>query len=200
MPLRQDKAMKLASTRDVFAYWDRCRGSRIAPDREDIEPGAIRRALGDVFMLDVEPGYGHPFRLAGTRICAALGRELKGTPFFPLWSDVGPIRDLVKTLAAEASGAVAHVTGRNAEGGTVGMEMLLLPLAHRGRIPARLLGSLAPNEMPWWLNARPLTGLRLESLRFVGGPNNLVEAPRLTPGATPLRRPTFVVYEGGRGR
>jgi hypothetical protein len=192
--------MKLASTRDVFAYWDRCRGSRIAPDRDDIEPGAIRRALGDVFMLDLEPGCGHPFRLAGTRICAAFGRELKGTPFFPLWSDVGPIHDLVKTLTADRNGAVARVTGRNADGGVVGMEMLLLPLGHRGRVPARLLGSLAANEIPWWLNARPLTGLRLESLRFVGGMNEAAEAPRLTSGAAPLRRPTFVVYEGGRGR
>ena len=77
--------MKLASTRDVFSHWDTCRGLRQAPDREDIEPGAIRRALGDVFMLDLEPGFGHPFRLAGTRLCALFGRELKATAFFPLW-------------------------------------------------------------------------------------------------------------------
>jgi hypothetical protein len=192
--------MKLAASRDIYDHWDRCRGARIAPDRDDIEPGAIRRALGDVFMLDLEPGCGHPFRLAGTRICAAFGRELKGNPFLPLWSDVGPIHDLLKTLTAEANGAVARVTGRNIDGSVLGMEMVLLPLAHRGRVPARLLGSLAPCEMPWWLNAKPLTGLRLESLRFVGGARGDTDAPRLTPGTPLPRRPTFVVYDGGRGR
>jgi len=191
--------MKLASTRTLFSYWDRCRGNRIAPDREDIEPGAIRRALGDVFMLDLEPGCGHPFRLAGTRFCALFGRELKGTGFFPLWSDIGPIRDLTKTLTYEASGAVARVTGRNGDGATVGLELLLLPLGQRGRMPAIFLGSLAPLDMPWWLNAKPLTGLRLETLRFVGGAENAHAAPRMTSGAPrPMQRPIFVVYEGGR--
>ncbi len=193
--------MKLASTRDVFSHWDKCRGIRQLPSREEIQPGAIRRALGDVFMLDLEPGYGHPFRLAGTRMCGLFGRELKATAFFPLWSDVGPIRDLVTTLTNDISGVVAHVTGRNAENDIVGLEMLLLPLAHRGREPARLLGSLAPLEMPWWLSTKPLTGLRLETLRFVGGASDVFAAPRLTVGAArPPQRPNFVVYEGGRGR
>jgi len=193
--------MKLASTREVFAYWDRSRGSRLAPDREEIEPGAIRRALGDVFMLDIEPGCGHPFRLAGTRLCALFGRELKGTPFFPLWTDVEPIRDLMKTLANDVSGTVARATGRNAEGGSVGLEMLLLPLGQRGHMPGRFLGTLTPLDMPWWLHARPLTGLRLETLRFVGGLADATQAPRFLAGdPRPLQRPTFVVYEGGRGR
>lgn len=194
--------MKLASSRDVFAYWNRCRGSRIAPDREDIEPGVIRGALGDVFMLDIEPGCGYPFRLAGTRLCALFGRELKGTGFLPLWSDVGPIRDLMKILAAEVSGTVARVTGRNIEGDVAGLEMLLLPLGMRGHMPGRFLGVLKPVEasQPWWLNAKPISGLRLESLRFVGGPADATDAPRLLTGEPgPLQRPTLVVYEGGRG-
>ncbi len=193
--------MKLASTRELFAYWDRCRGDRPAPDREDIEPGAIRRLLGDVFMLDLEPGCGHPFRLAGTRLCSAFGRELKGTPFFPLWTDVGPIRDLIATLTDETAGAVASVTGKNAEGGLLAFEMLLLPLGHRGRMPARILGSLAAREMPWWLGAKPITGLRLEALRFVGPTTDAVEPPRFAaPPAQPSGRPALVVYDGGRGR
>jgi hypothetical protein len=186
--------MKLASTRAVFAHWDACRRSRAAPDREDIEPGKIRHALADAFMLDLEAGCGHPFRLAGTRVCAIFGRELKGAPFFPLWADPAPIRDLVTTLAEDTTGAVARVTGRNAQGDLLGLEMLLLPLASSGGIPARLLGVLAPLAQPWWLTARPLTGLRLESLRFIGGAADRPQAP-LFVAAT---RPLLVVYQGGR--
>jgi hypothetical protein len=191
--------MKLASTRNVYSHWDKCRGVRQMPERADINPGAIRRALGDVFMLDIDAGYGHPFRLAGTRICALFGRELKATGFFPLWADVEPIRDLVRILIDDTSGVVARVTGHTFEGDVLGLEMLLLPLAHRDRHPGRLLGVLAPTDMPWWLNARPLTGLRLETLRFIGGESDAYEAPRFTTGLPrPLQRPQFVVYEGGR--
>lgn len=185
--------MKLASTRAVFAYWDACRCGRAAPERENIEPGPIRHALGDTFMLDLEAGCGHPFRLAGTRVCAIFGRELKGTPFFPLWTDPGPIRDLLTTLAQDTTGAVARVIGRNTEGDLLGLEMLLLPLAASGRTPARILGVLAPLTQPWWLAARPLTGLRLESLRFVGGAADSPRAPRFI-----AARPLLVVHDGGR--
>jgi hypothetical protein len=193
--------MKLAATRDVFAYWESRRGTRSAPDRDDIDPGAIRHALGDVFVLDIDSGFGHPFRLAGTRVCAAFGRELKGVSFLSLWADVAPVRDLVKTLADDTGGVVARVTGRNVEERIVGLEMLLLPLGHRGRMPGRFLGSLAPTDMPWWLNAKPLTGLRLETLRFMGGADDIFEAPQVTAGASRSpQRPTLVVYEGGRAR
>jgi hypothetical protein len=141
--------MKLATTRDVFAYWDGLRGRRVAPERGDIAPAAIARALGDVFMLDLEPGFGHPFRLAGTRLCAAFGRELRGSGFFLLWADIAPIRDLMDTLEQEVAGAVGRVTAKNIEGQTLALEMLLLPLGHRGRMPRSSIptGS-APGRSP----------------------------------------------------
>ena len=69
--------MKHAATRALYAYWDRCRGDRAAPDRADIEPGAIRHVLGDTFIVTFDAKAGHPFRLAGTRICALFGGELE---------------------------------------------------------------------------------------------------------------------------
>jgi hypothetical protein len=156
-------------------------------------------------MLDLEPGFGHPFRLAGTRLCAAFGRELRGSGFFLLWADVAPIRDLVDTLEHDVAGAVARVTGKTREGQTLALELLLLPLGHHGRMPGRMLGSLAPLEHPYWLGARPLTALRLESLRFLGPCVDIVAAPRFAapqaicaPLAATAARPSFVVYQGGR--
>ena len=43
--------MKHASTQAVFKYWNRQRANRPAPERGDIDPGEIRHALGDTFML-----------------------------------------------------------------------------------------------------------------------------------------------------
>ena len=67
--------MKHASTRAVFDYWNTRRGARPAPERADIDPVAIRHALGDTFMLAADFADELRFRLAGTRVCALFGRE-----------------------------------------------------------------------------------------------------------------------------
>ena len=48
--------MKTAATRKLFAYWNARRGSRLAPERGDIEPGAIREILGDSFNDPIAVG------------------------------------------------------------------------------------------------------------------------------------------------
>ena len=77
--------MKHPSNRDLFGYWNERRGARLAPERADIEPSAIRQILGDTFVLEVDSRASHPFRIAGTRLCALFGRELKGESFVRLW-------------------------------------------------------------------------------------------------------------------
>ncbi len=44
-------AMKYASSQIVYAYWDRLRGDRPRPSAARIEPGEIREALADAFVL-----------------------------------------------------------------------------------------------------------------------------------------------------
>src|SRR4051812_35751029 len=43
--------MKHPSVRELYHYWIAQRGLRAAPERSDIEPSAIRRALADTFIL-----------------------------------------------------------------------------------------------------------------------------------------------------
>jgi hypothetical protein len=73
--------MKHSSIRELFDYWNERRGRRAAPERGDIEPGDIRGVLADTFILAFDAPASHPFRIAGTRVCALFGRELKGEAF-----------------------------------------------------------------------------------------------------------------------
>ncbi|MEJ1934798.1 PAS domain-containing protein, partial [Nostoc sp. NIES-2111] len=70
--------MKHPASRTLFSYWDTLRGERTAPERSELDPGAIRNILADTFILEVDAGQTFPFRLAGTRVCALYGRDLKG--------------------------------------------------------------------------------------------------------------------------
>src|SRR6202166_4064062 len=100
--------MKHPSNREFFAYWDNKRGGERAPDRSDIEPGAVRELLGDIFVLSYDHETGYPFRVAGTRVCALLGRDLKDKSFSALFAPDHrrQIEDIVAVVAEELLGAV----------------------------------------------------------------------------------------------
>ena len=188
--------MKQASSRELFAYWTARRGTRPAPERGEIEPSAIRRALGDVFILEFDRGGGHPFRLAGTRVCALFGRELKNEPFLHLWgADTRTaVAELLDVIADEASGVVASLSGRTAQGWAQELEMTLLPLAQRGDTHARMIGSLAPLSAPFWLGAAQLGALTLGGYRHLDPALEAPAAARLVAGTqAPARRAMLTV-------
>jgi hypothetical protein len=189
--------MKNPSTRLVFDYWDTLRGERSAPERGEIEPGALRHALADTFVLENEP-IGPVFRLAGTRLCALFDRELRGRAFAALWPDVeaqGDMRRLVQTVMDETAGAVAGLTAQTQNGATVHLELLLLPLRYRGRTHARILGALSPALSPEWLGLDTLDSMRMISLRMIWP-----DARTLRPAeaATQDKRPKLMLLPGGR--
>jgi hypothetical protein len=193
--------VKHSSSRELFAYWTARRGARLAPERGDIEPAAIRHSLSDVFMLAADFVEEQRFRLAGTRVCGLFGRELKGESFGSLWNEASRdhLRGLLTVVTEENTGIVAGAIGRNAEGGAVDLELLLLPLARQGLARIRAIGVLAATDLPFWLGARPIKDLTLGTVRHVGNglerpdPRRFVAALR---GEGRLRR-GFMVYQGG---
>jgi hypothetical protein len=193
--------MKHSSIRELFDYWNERRGLRPAPERGDIEPGAIRRVLADTFMLAFDTRAGHPFRIAGTRVCAAFGRELKGEAFADLWATESKdlIRDILSIVAQETIGVVMSARGKNVEGATLELEVLILPLSHRGRTDARVVGALVPVETPYWLGASTLGPLTLWTHRYLDSGRTTESAPRLSPALpTGRARRGFMVYDGGQ--
>ena len=162
--------MKHASSHEVFEYWNEARGHRIAPERGDIEPGPIRRALGDTFILAQDAKGTYRFRLAGTRSCALFCRELKGSEFIALWAQperAGMLK-LVTGRDGGAAGFIAGASGHNADGAMVDLELLVLPLRHRHPSQTRLLGVLAPLVPPYWLGTTPVQGLNCGTIRYLG--------------------------------
>ncbi|WP_020179032.1 PAS domain-containing protein [Methylopila sp. M107] len=196
--------MKAAATKELFGYWNRLRAQRAAPERSDVDPAAIRGALGDVFILDVGSDPAFPFRLSGSRICALTGHEMRGESFLDFWR--GPDRDTalsaITTVSDDAAVAVIGAQGATELGRTVDLEIALLPLRHRGRTHARLLGSLAPVETPYWLGLSPVTRFELTSLRMIwpSGRRRMRE-PEFTPPPPPTtgrQIGRFFVFDGGR--
>jgi hypothetical protein len=185
--------MKHPSTREFFAYWDTKRGAARAPDRSEIEPGAVRELLGDIFVLSYDATSGYPFRVAGTRVCALLGCDLKDKSFSALFDAAArrQIEEIVAVVAEEMLAAVAGITATTADGSLAHLELLLLPFNARAHAPISLTGLLAPLEGEHGL----LKDFNLTSWRYLGQ-----QPQKLMPRA--LRKLKiahgFMVYEGLR--
>ena len=183
--------MKHPSNREFFAYWDEKRGSARAPDRSDIEPAAVRDLLGDIFVLSYDAAAGYPFRVAGTRVCALLGCDLKDRSFSALFEPRGrrEIEDIIAVVAEEMQAAVAGITATSEDGSPAHLELLLLPFNARAHAPLSLTGLLAPFES----EPRVLRDFKLTSWRYLGHlPQRLV--PRALRKLKIARG--FMVYEG----
>jgi hypothetical protein len=202
--------MKTASTRALFAYWDEKRGERIAPARSDIDPCAIRQILGDTFILVCDRDNDHPFRLAGTGVCAIFGRELRGEPFVTVFApaDRADVGELVGIVANEARGVIAGALARAGDERSAELELLLLPLLHHDQ--TRLLGALAPIKAPFWLGRHPAASLLLGTRRHLEPGRNVPRLLRgselethggMPGGASPSRQPPLrglILHPGGR--
>jgi hypothetical protein len=184
--------MKHPSSREFFAYWNEKRGDARAPDRSEIEPAAVRELLADTFVLSCDSGAGYPFRVAGTRVCALFGCDVKDKSFSALFAKQSraEIEDVVAAVAEETLPVIAGVTAAASDGAIAHLELLLLPFNTRAHTPISLTGLLAPFEV----NQGVFGELTLTSWRYLHLPQKLV--PRALRKLAIARG--FMVYEGLR--
>jgi hypothetical protein len=198
-------SVKLAVTMELYAYWNRLRGARSAPERNDVDPGAIRGVLADTFILDFDDKRGFPFRIAGSRANAIFLKELRGLSFLDLWRD-GDREELHSLLSCVADEAQALLIGAEARPpglGAADIEVILLPLRHHGLTHSRVLGGFAVHAAPTWTGLVGAGPIALTSLRAL---DSMVEAPArdgAAPAAfslreTPKRYKHLFVYSGDR--
>ena len=136
------ETMQSTTTQDLYAYWNAVRGGRDAPRRFDIEPGQIADLLPDTFILEFAEPSGFRYRLAGTRVCELLGRELRGESFFECFreTDQFALKRVLSTVRKVS--AVTHVLAAT-DGGLSSprYEIIVLPLRHNGPEIVRFLGA-----------------------------------------------------------
>ena len=180
------RVMRHDSSRQLFAYWDRIRDARKAPRRDEIEPSDIRNLLSDTFILDISTSYKSiSYRLAGTRLCAAFARELKGYGFLCHWSEEDCF-EVTKRLSRVYRDFEPQLISYSAQTDTeklVEYEMVMLPLQSMSDGSIRVLGITTPSNPPYWLGSEPLSICNINSARNI---TNYSIPPHETPSLSPL--------------
>lgn len=160
--------MKHDGTAALLRYWNRIKGQRPAPEPSEIEPGAIAKQLPDVFILEQPATENARFRLAGTRLCAIHGGELKSSSFLSLWAqqDRTGIEQILQTVFKNKRAAVIDGEGKSLSGRNVTFETLLLPLANTGA-DVRLIGSMVALDHAYWLGADRIIENSVRSITMI---------------------------------
>lgn len=156
--------MKQPTSEILYNYWNGLRGNRMAPTRFEIEPTRLAQVLSETFILERGATAAYPFRLAGTRACEQIGRELRGCDFLDLFAE--DARVIARALGtATTSGAVllAEIDGETADGRFVAFEAIVLPLVHPENQVTRFLGGLSAIDPPAWLGSEPIAATWLAS-------------------------------------
>ncbi len=203
--------MRQAATQELFSYWDQLRGARLSPERDEIDPAAIRHILADTMILEVDEDKSFPVRISGTRLNALFLAEQKGVSFVSLFSpeEQKAVSAMILSVADAARPIVAGLTAAPEDGDPANLELLLLPLRHHGKTHARILGALAPTAIPSWLGLRRALCLRVVAMRYIdeGLPGPLsplllnsgdAAAPAELARRAKVRRRSFFVISGGR--
>jgi hypothetical protein len=193
--------MRQAATQELYSYWNRLRGARLSPEREEIDPTEIRHILADTMILEVDDERRLPIRIAGTRLNALFLDEQKGASFVSLFApeDRSGMTAMAEAVLDSQRPAVAGLAAETELGEDIPLELLLLPLRHRGQTHARLLASLAPLALPSWFGLRAARRLRLVAVRFLDS-GEAMPAASLAKPTQPARKPHDLASRGGRFR
>ena len=130
---------------DLLRYWETLRAGRLAPARSEIDPRQIKSALKHTFILEFDPIGGIRFRLAGEKICALMGMEMRGMPAYAL-IDISDRQEFEHTLHAMTSKPeiVEYRLAGNCGGEhSTTARMLLLPMQDADGNITRVLGGLS---------------------------------------------------------
>lgn len=178
--------MRFESSKQLYSYWLNLKGSRRAPERSEIEPSDIRSILEDTFILGVNHEAKHViYRLAGTRLCAAYGRELKGLSYLVHWHE-DDIRQILRSITNVYSSYIPYVishVGQTEQKWFMEYETLWLPLLPVDDGTTRILGISSPKKVPFWFGAEPIISHKLRSIRQTTGEfdESIDDKPILSP-------------------
>ena len=193
--------MRHVASKLLFAHWSEAKRGPAAPDRNDLDPGAVGAILQDVFILGAEPAGAWRYRVAGTRLSGYANRELRGETFDRWWCapDRRDVQRMLAGVAADDAPLVGGVFGL-AEGVRHEFELVLLPLRHGGRSGLRMLGGLFPAAATARRISLQVEEIGLVSLRGLGrqGADRPAFGQREQGADLSLqRRRAFRVIEGG---
>jgi len=128
---------------EIYAYWASLRRAQSLPARRDIDPGALKRHLPTISLIDVqrEP-LDFRMRLAGTGLYDLFGREITGEALARVYpeSEAEEWRQRLERVVRTRKPLLGAGALAWRDGGRLSTFWLRLPLAADGQTVDMILG------------------------------------------------------------
>lgn len=187
--------------------WHALRETHAMPLRRHFTPRLMAEYLSDIFILHHNSKSGIRFRLAGTRLCARHGQELRNQLFSSLWPENDQVltEEMLHCVASTNTPLCAQLNATSRMQRQNNFELVILPVQHQDDI--QWIGAIAAHSEPYWLEADPIINYQmLQSFPITH--DNLqaakVQVNAAYPLETPDRRPSspkrraFRIIQGGK--
>jgi hypothetical protein len=166
-------------SRSLFSYWNRLRGPRSAPRREEMELRSIAPILPVIGVMErhaspkdnFQTGPGrYRWRLVGTGIARLWGNGLTGTEIATNWPDVyrRSLAHALDGVCDRHQAFVARLKGVTAGGEAVGLELFAAPVEASDGASIQAWCSVVAVREPAWLGRIPIVYMELSNLIAVG--------------------------------
>jgi hypothetical protein len=108
---------------------------------------------------------------------------------------------LLAAVSDDSAAVVAGIEATSNQGHSLELELLLLPLRHHGKTHSRILGSLTPDDAPYWIGVCPTERMAIRSIRILwpSAREPIATAPLPSPLPQGMRRfGHLTIVDGGR--
>lgn len=138
------RKMREAAVKSIYTYWRSLAANDSVPARNAIDPRALKSHLADLFILERLDRAVFGFRLAGTRVCARYGRELRDHDFVRLWPSQqhAQVLSSLNRCLQKPEPLVLRGNAATLDGQAVPFQVLLLPLCDANGQVTRILGAM----------------------------------------------------------
>ena len=206
MQARSDVKQRIAApeailhpaSRTLFGYWNRLRGGRSAPCRNEIDLRHIARVLPWVGIIErLDDPRRHSWRLAGTGIARLWGAGLTGKEVAENWPVVyrRALERGLDGVCERRQPFVARLKAQSETGEVVGIELFAAPVEAGDSAAVQTLCTVVPFREPQWLGRTPLVKVELTTLTAIGAVPLPDEIKSVRPRSTSLE---LRLVRGGR--
>ncbi len=196
--------MRQAAAQTILSYWQAIQPEAGgAPAHATVEPRALKSHLPDLFVVERLDRAVFAFRLAGTRLCARYGRELRDHDFVRLWpaAQQGEILTQLNHCLQSARPVVLQGAAATLDGKTVAFEILMMPLTDAEGRATRLLGAMLAADDRALRDGTILISQRLEASVDAAQHATVIAAPQTSAvfaGARETKVSFLRVVDGSR--
>jgi hypothetical protein len=157
-------------TRALFSFWEKIRGEKAAPGRDDLDLRQISPIVPNLLILERDHLHQtYKWRLAGSEICQLYRQKLTSTNALAGWDSFerNSLIQLFNTVVTRLQPCLVRFHLTTDTGQMVGAELLGLPLLARNGMRFHIFGGIFPLRDISQLGYGTITYMELSAARSI---------------------------------